>query len=247
MKQLYWIDDNIQHMLYIVQGAISKFWKLDNTNMEGIASKILMFGNGCKSADTDELPTEEDERKIDEELFCLFMEKCMMYDGPDVERPVYNARKKLIQKPICFLYKSETVADLDAYKKMKCAWISEKLSNSESEEYIEAQKEAELLIERMCIEPESVVGIDIELLYGDLDRLRKGERILSMELCYKLSERNIKCFMYSTNADDDELRQNWEQMYVSFYSAKLVSIYQRNDFMQKGNADIVKEVEKMFG
>lgn len=247
MKQLYWIDDDFERMKHVVQGAIRKLWKLDNIDSEGIKSRILMFGDAYAQLDIDEIPTEEDERKAYVELLNLFLEECMDYDGPDTERPVYNARKEFIQDIISFLYKRQKTGDLEAYKKMKNSWVSEKLSISESEEYMNAQKEADLLIGRMHIEPGSVVGIDIRLLYGDLDRLRKGERILSMELCYKLSNQNMKCFMYSTDADDEKLVQNWEKMYLSLYNVGLVPIYKRNVLMQKGNTHILEEVEKMFG
>lgn len=246
MKQLYWIDDNIQQMLYIIQGAITKFWKLDNEDVEGIASKVIIFGNACEVADKDEIPTEEDEKNAYVKLFDLFLEGCMKKDGPNVERPMYTAKKVLIQNPVHFLYKREVAEDLEAYKKMKCPWISGNLANSESADYMKATQEADLLIERMNIEPNSVVGIDIALFYGDLDRLREKKRILSMELCHKISEKKNRCFIYSSEADDDELRRNWEEVYKELYSAAPIKIYQRSDFMQKGKADIVKEVEEMF-
>ena len=28
MKQIYWIDDNIEQMMYIIQGAVTKLWKI---------------------------------------------------------------------------------------------------------------------------------------------------------------------------------------------------------------------------
>ena len=59
MKKLYWIDDDIQQMLYIIQGAITKFWKLDNIEDEGISSKIIVFGNACEAADVDQIPSED--------------------------------------------------------------------------------------------------------------------------------------------------------------------------------------------
>ena len=63
MKKLYWIDDDIQQMLYIIQGAITKFWKLDNIEDEGISSKIIVFGNACEAADVDQIPSEDEEKK----------------------------------------------------------------------------------------------------------------------------------------------------------------------------------------
>lgn len=247
MKQLYWIDDNFQQVNYIAQGAIAALWNLnDIDNQEGIASKMLIFGNAYKVADTDELPTEEKEREDYQKLNDFFVEACQEVDGPSMNRSIYNEKKALIQDPISYLYKQEVPDDLEAYKQMKGAWISENLSDIDSDDYAKAVNEANLLIERMEIKPGSVVGIDIALLHGDLQRLREKQRILSMELCHQILSNHIRCFMYSTEADDDILRRNWEEKYCFFYDDEEVKIYKRSQLMQKGNNDIVKEIEKMF-
>lgn len=246
MEQLYWIDDNFEQVNYIAQGAISKLWKLKDIDQEGIASKILIFGNAYKVADTDELPTEENERRDYQKLKDLFMEVCKKDDGPSIDRPIYKEKKALIQDPISYLYKQEVSGDLEAYKKMKGAWISEYLDDSNSDSYKKAAEEVDLLIERMEIKPDSVVGIDIALLHNDLKRLWDKHRILSMELCHQMLSNNIRCFMYSTEADDDILRKNWEEKYSFFYGNDEIKIYKRSDLMQKGNDDNVKEIEEMF-
>lgn len=245
MKRLYWIDDDIQEMIYVAHGAIKKLWKLNDFNAEGISSKVLIFGNAFESTDKDEVPTKDEEAETFRELYQMFLEECMVFDGPDRERPVYNAKKILIQDPVCYLYKKEVSGDLDAYREMKKIWISGEL-DSDTEDYEKAEKEADLLLERMCIEPESVVGIDIMLLFGDHDRLWKKKRILSMELYHKLSNKNIGCFLYSSDAWVEELRQNWLQQYTALYGDKNVVIYKRTEVMQKGDTNIVEEIEKMF-
>ena len=248
MKQLYWIDDDFKQMLHIMQGAISKFWKLDNIKVEGIASKVFIFGNASKIADTNELPSIQDEKKASQKFFDLFLERCLEKDGPDEKRPVFNARKNLIQNPVCYLYKKDKSEDLETYQNMKEAWITKDLTDENN--YKTAQEQACSLIKRMEIEPQSVVGIDIALLYGDRERLLQGKRILSMELCNQIEkqEKNIKYFMYSTEADEDEIRQEWIRIYEyeNKYKSTEIKIYQRKDFMQKGNSDIVKEIEEMF-
>ena len=248
MKKLYWIDDDIQQMLYIIQGAITKFWKLDNIEDEGISSKIIVFGNACEAADVDQIPSEDEEKKAYLKLFDLFLEGCMSEDGPNLERPTYKAKKELIQEPVRYLYKQEVEHDLEAYKKMKELWILGDLGNTDDENYKRASQQVEQLIERMEIEPNSVVGIDMALLYDDFERLKNKKRILSMELFHRLSndKGTIKCFIYSSEADVDEVRRDWEEVYKDFYEDTTIKIYQRMDFMQKGNADIVKEVEEMF-
>lgn len=246
MKQLYWVDDNIQTVFHICHGAISKIWKLDDINVEGIESRIVIFGNGCEGADTDELPTEADEKKAYNKIFDFFLERCMATDGPNKNRPMFKAKKDLIQNPVTFLFKKSAVQDVDAYKRLKDAWISDKLMDVEGDEYKNAAKEAESLIDRMQLLTNCVVGIDVFLLYGDEERLYNQKRIISMELYHKISRKNIQCFMYSSEADNDILRERLENVYKELYDEPITKIYQRSDFMQKGNANIVKEVEEMF-
>ena len=111
MKQLYWIDDDFKQMLHIMQGAISKFWKLNDLNSEGIASKVFVFGNASKIADTNELPSIQDEKKASQKFFDLFLERCLEKDGQNEKRQVFNDRKDLIQNPVCYLYKKDKSED----------------------------------------------------------------------------------------------------------------------------------------
>ena len=43
MKKIYWIDDNMQQLTYILQGAISKMWEIENSKEEGIASEVIVL------------------------------------------------------------------------------------------------------------------------------------------------------------------------------------------------------------
>ena len=246
MKQIYWIDDNIGQMLNIIQGAITKLWKIEEENAERIASNVIIFGNACDDSDTDEISSQEDENDTKERLDDMLQMLCARQDGPNEEKPVYNARKELIKDKVNFLYKKENPDDRNQYQNLKRAWITEKLKDSESDEYKTAVEEADKLIERMKIKQGNVVGIDISLLYGDMERLRKKERIISMELYNSLSTRGLKCFLYSSEADDDELMQNWREVCDSLYQQKDMKIYKRSDFMQKGKVNIITEIEAMF-
>ena len=67
-----------------------------------------------------------------------------------------------------------------------------------------------------------------------------------MELYDILKKKGLSCFMYSSEADDYELMQNWSEICESLYQQKNVKIYQRSDFMQKSKIDITAEIEKMF-
>lgn len=182
MKQVYWIDDNIEQMIYIIQGAITKLWKIEEENAEGIASNIIIFGNAYDDADTDDILSQEDENDTKIKLQDMLRKQCERQDGPNREKPVYNARKELIKDKVNFLYKKDNPDDKGQYQNLKQAWITDELIDSESAKYKEAVVETNKLIERMKIELGNVVGIDISLFYGDFDRLRQKKRIISMEL-----------------------------------------------------------------
>ena len=72
------------------------------------------------------------------------------------------------------------------------------------------------------------------------------KRIISMELYNILSKQGLNCFMYSSEADDNELMQNWPEVCEVLYQQKEVKIYQRSDFMQKRQSDVTAEIEAMF-
>lgn len=246
MKQVYWIDDDIEQMIYIIQGAITKLWKIEEENAEGIASNIIIFGNACDDADTDELLSQEDENDTKVKLHDMLRRLCARQDGPNQKKPVYNARKELIKDKVNFLYKKENPGDKEQYQNLKRAWITDELIETESIEYKEAVDEVNKLIERMNIEQGSVVGIDILLFYGDDKRVEDKKRIISMELYNMLSKKGLNCFMYSSMADDNELMRNWREVCDSLYQQKDMKIYLRSDFMQKAQSDITVEIEAMF-
>lgn len=245
-KILYWIDDNIQQMFYIVQEAILKLWRLERE--DGISSKIIIFGNNCENGDSDELYSKEKEDEYWRELWIIYKEICQSYEGPNPKHPIFNKKKDLVEDAICFLFKKDNPGDLKAYGKIKTAWTRDALVDSSAGNYEKAKKEAAALLTRINIQENSVVGIDLSLLNGDVDRVKAGKRIISMELFHQLTEAGTKCFLYSTDADDEEFRGNWEKSYKKLYKddSTAITIYNRNDFMQKGSDTIVDTVEKMF-
>ena len=66
MKKIYWIDDSVQQLLYILHGAISKLWEIENLDQEGIASELIVFGNAWEEMDTEELLSREDQSETEE-------------------------------------------------------------------------------------------------------------------------------------------------------------------------------------
>lgn len=257
MKQVYWIDDSFQQMLYIMQGAITKLWNLENTGEEGIASKIFIFGNAYEVADTNFLFSHMDEQEAKLKMKDLFLERCANIDGPDRNRPVYNARKELISDTVNYLYKKDEKEDEEAYNELKSIWMSGKLEGNEENEYQSASKKVRELIDRVEMmeqnleketEQKRVIGMDVMLLYGDRDRLLEGRRIISMDLYDQLKNKGYTCFMYSAEADDDDLMNKWRKVYENTYknNKETVLIFKRSDFMLKGSLDIINIIKQMF-
>lgn len=247
MKKIYWIDDSVQQLLYILHGAISKLWEIENLDQEGIASELIVFGNAWEEMDTDELFSREDQSETEDKIQEHFWELCIKNDGPNRERPSYNKKKGLIENCVKYVYVQDDCDDIAQYKRLKNAWINTELGDDKKNEYIAASEDVQELIKRMDLQEKmSVVGIDIALLYGDMERLEKGKRILSMELYNKISEMGLKCFMYSSEADDDDLMNNWLEAYSKLYEKVDVEIYQRSDLMQRGGEKIIDRIKAMF-
>ena len=196
--------------------------------------------------DTDELLSREDQSETEEKIRDHFEELCIKNDGPNIERPSYNKKKRLIENCVKYVYVQDDCDDIAQYKRLKNAWINTEIGDDKKPEYMTAAGYVQELIKRMNLQEMSVVGIDIALLYDDMERLEKGKRILSMELYNKISRMNLKCFMYSSEADDDDLMNNWLKVYSKLYKKADVDIYQRSDLMQRGGEKIIDKIKDMF-
>ena len=245
MKKVYWISGNIRQMVYVTQGVISKLWKVEEKDAEGIASDIIIFGNSCADADMD-IPFPEEVCTVEAKLEDLLKELCGRQDGPNKERPAYNAKKNMVKDKVHSLYKKGSIDDSIQYQTLKQAWFTNGFECLESNRYEEASKHTGRLVERMGIGPGNVVGIDISLFYDDCERVRQGIRVISMELCHMFSQNGLNCFIYSPEANDSELIMYWNRTYKKFYQQKSIKIYQRSDFVQKDLTQITSEIESMF-
>ncbi len=248
-KTIYWIDDNTGKMNDVIHGIISKFWKLDS-NEEGIASKIIIFGNASLASGSEVLWTEAEEWKFYNKIFNYFKDQCTDIDGTNPSQETYNKNKELIKEPVQILYKQECSAEeKEFYQKTLEIWGKGELKDSGSEEYKKAQGLVRELITKMQIPTGAGVGIDLELINGDFRDNRVTKRILSMELYHQLKSSNYKCFLYSTEADYDSITKSWNEVYSRLYDTESMSeikIYIRNDMMKKGDDAALREIEKMM-
>ncbi len=257
MGKIYWVDDDFTQMLYIIQGAIAKLWRLKQTEKESVQSNIIIFGNAYFENDSDKLASQNDEDDAYEELSNFFKECCMKLDGPNREKPTYWNNVYLIENAVLFLFKDESDEDREEYNDIRKVWSGrDEKNNIETESgYRDVKERVEKLIKRMKLTEGAVVGIDLLLLYGDFSRIKNGQRIISMELFNQLKERNFKCFLYSSETDEVDFTQKWKETYKELYrpSDDLedvisdVKIYRRQDFLRKGSEEVVEEVERLLG
>ena len=134
--EIYWLDDNIEQMLYVVEGAFPKFWNLEGE--EKIRSRIIIFGNNCDERDSKELCTEKEEAKFRKKLRLKFVELCQDIDGPQEGNATFDANQRLIEDSVRFLFKKDCGNDEDEYQQIKNIWISGNLGgvdNKKAEDY----------------------------------------------------------------------------------------------------------------
>lgn len=241
MKQIYWIDDNFLEMFFILQGAISKLWKLEEKEInsdERIRSVMLIFGDG--DMNREKLPSKEKEIENGLELRDFLMHYCFKLDGPDSSKPTFTHNAFLVENVVKYVLVAEDKDDVKLYRELKDYWCD---NNDQSMETVE--KQMLKLVDKMEIAEKSVVGIDLSLLYGDAERIKKREKVISMQL-YNLLKKTHRCFLYSAEAEKIEFTDNWTEIYHSNYEDIPIKIYNRKDFLKKGRIKIIEEIEKMF-
>lgn len=262
-KTLLWIDDSMEFVMPMIQGVIVDSWKLGEKNEEGMRTRILIFGDGFLEGNTVDLWKQEDENKMNRDLFDLFIDECEDIQGPTFDSNIYTGNLPLIDKAIQILFKEEDKEeDHDFYNTVKSIWkkklTEERESNEEkgSEEgnYKEAKKYVTDIIKRMQIDTDSemagksketIIGIDLALLSGDLDRAKDNKRIISMEFYHQLRMNQYPCFLYSTDADDKQLIDAWKNTYKRLYEdEEPVTTYERSDFSVKGKDNMILQIQK---
>ena len=83
---------------------------------------------------------------------------------------------------------------------------------------------------------DSYVGIDLLLLYGDIERVKNGYPILSMEL-YSQIIKTHQCFLYSTYVYDEDFIEMWRTTFCNNYDdVKPEKIYKRSQLLPKNGA-----------
>lgn len=216
-KEIIWIDDDIEKIIYIMQGVISKLWGIGKGQSdEQYMSKILLFGNDFYPPGYEYQYSSKDEIKYSMMMEELFYRECLkLENGVGWNNTVYNDNKNLISNCFRILFKSD-----DEKKEAKLLFekIKEKWSNNRNEEInSEASDIVKELIKYMNIGENAIIGIDLALLKGDREFiLNHDSLIISMELFHQLRETH-HCFIYSTYTFDTQVCNKCSEIYKKKY------------------------------
>ena len=242
-KTLYWIDDDISNIIYLTNHVFPVLWGLDSS--DHIITNVISFGDDLKKGLDSEVLTDKRERNIIHRLTEIFKKKCDEVEQANYVHHLFE-EKKYITNNIFRLFakipteitqgenkdKQNEINDLS--KRVMDFWKKpENLSNNE--EYKKNQSDIDRLIAEFAIPEDAFVAIDLVLLFKDDERVKTGNRILSMELYHRFSlKRPGRCFIYSRYISDLNLENAWKKTYQENYdSATEVRLYRRKDFNAK--------------
>lgn len=242
-KILYWIDDDVDNILDLAKHTFPVLWGLDGS--DHIINKVILFGDDLKKGLVSEQLTDKRERNIAHRLISCFKDQCDSVEQANSEHNLFE-EKKYITQNIFRLFakipteitkgddKNKQLELIDLTKRIIDFWKdTEKLSNDE--EYKKNQNDIDKLITEFAIPEDAFVAIDLVLLYADDERVKNGNKILSMELYHRFSlKRPGRCFIYSRYISDLKLANAWEEIYHQNYDSNAeVKLYKRKDFNAK--------------
>lgn len=258
-KNIYWIDDNMEYMFYIVQGTFPKLWNLKKNNQLGdqqIKSKILVFGDAYQQSSESILVTEEEECYWKKQIDNFFYECCENAEGPS-QRGIYNTKADLIKDVLIFFNKKpqedkQKENNLLIFNSVKEIWKDGINVESETPDKT-ANKVLNELIEQMKkniggMVSGDIIGIDLMLLNNDRVSVTKHRNvILSMGLYNALKEK-YNCFLYSSYEETDTFLSKWKEIYKSYYDKKEegIKIYGRRSFQETGNENFIEMVSDLI-
>lgn len=247
MKTIYWIDDDVEKIVYIIQGVILQLWNLSETKTdEKTATKILIFGNDSQESQEEYLYTDKDIMRLKNYIADIMFGECRRIEGPSWENQTYDNNLFLITDSVKCLFKkldegvtedekTENDKKLEIYKKIKEYWQSGQEVDVENLKE-NAENIVKELIQLMDIESGACVGIDLALLKGDREKVLEGKGpIISMELYNQLKE-NHPCFIYSTYIFEAELLSSCKEIFKKHYGGD-IDILKRSELMLKCNSN----------
>lgn len=245
-KLIYWIDDDENDMYAVAKGVIQKLWNLEGD--DGVRSKILLVGSASDFDDIEKSYSEDDEKMFRWKIEDIFIRICRNIQRQDPLDDLYEKKKHLIEDPITVVFKDvNNDAQNGSYSKLNELWSQQALEEEGDENYNNAKLEINKLISIMQIPQHALVGIDVLLLSDDEYRIMENKRIVSMELYHQLTELDYRCFLYSSEADNKALVNNWNEVYRKFYKDenKDIMIWLRQELTQKGSEKTVEKLKAL--
>lgn len=229
MKELYWIDDNINKIGEYAEGIFKDLW--GDKGEEGVASKILVFGDDYKRSETERNWNHEAEKKLNEKIQNYLMAHCRDIDMWNFSESVstYSEKKNLIND-MTKLIDMEN-AEL---KQLILNWKRIEKDADVNDEKLSVKK----LIDQMKIPKRVGVMLDVALLSGDRTRvLHNGVPIISMKLYETLKEEKHECILYSSFTYDYPFIEKWIEIYNEGKEAEkcVKKIYSGKDLLDKAN------------
>lgn len=241
MKKLYWIDDSFGAIESIMRSAFPELWEVEKD--EGISSHILIIGNEYMHNSQDYLYGDNEEKECIEKVKSYFEEICADFDQTDEEKKTFSSHRKLVENPVRMVFKSTDDEEKHKIYKELLTWAKA------TEEYPKDKLSSlmENVIKILSIESPAVVGIDILIWKGDMEKIENKRMVFSLAVFHELKQKGYTCFLYSSNADDIDLVRNCKEIYTEqFKGEELEAIFLRADLMRKGNVDVISKIKDMF-
>lgn len=258
-QMVYWIDDSVKKLHYIMQGIIADLWDLE-TGVNKVVSKILLFGNEYQESPTESFDTIEKEYELFKRLDRVFYDACDSKKDVTWENEIYEANRYLIQNSVKALFKQWTEQEavglntdernaayqknqqlLSFFEEIQKYWRTENRDTMQMDVWQkEASEKVTKLIELMNLEPGACVGIDLALLKNDrISILTSDKTVIAMELYHQLSKEHF-CFLYSTYSYEKNLVPKCKEIYKKHYNEDCI-IYRRGELMEKKNNNLIKQ------
>lgn len=253
-KVIYWIDDDIANILNLAEDIFPFLWDIESK--DNIINRIILFGNEQQKGMSSGVLTDKREMNITYKLEDIFKKECDKIEQGLTEHKLFKEKKHLTDG-MFNLFKKDITGEIDENRKkeqqhintindkvIEC-WENEEELTSDSDSI---KKDMDALIEAFDIPDYAFVAIDMILLYGDDKRVKKGNKILSMELYNRFSNgRSGGCFVYSRYISDVQLANDWKSTFKNHYPCHggEVRLYKRKDLNVDDidGMNIVKELK----
>lgn len=241
-KKIYWIDDSTSNMLKVVFGLFPKLWEVSQS--AGIATGIIILGDGYKASEEESGWLSEDEKLLGEKIDDFFLEICQDEDGINGGNETYKRKKQLINNVVKFPFCTNEKKEL--INRIMDFWKDEANLNDFDEEKAE-QLTKELVDTIGILEDGDCIAIDLVLFNGDRERIKKKKYpMLSMSLCnYIVNKVNKPCFLYSSFYFDQEFINEWKERYKKLFNKECPRIFRRTEIANASD-NIVEEIKQFI-